>query len=41
MKKLIPINKFKEGVQIQGFYLCVEKNIKHTKAGELFIDLEL
>ena len=41
MKKLIPINKFKEGAQIQGFYLCVEKNIKHTKSGELFIDLEL
>ena len=41
MKNLTSICKFKEGTQIQGFYLCVEKHLRYTKAGDLFIDLEL
>ena len=41
MKKLIPINKFREGLLIQGFYLCVEKTLRYTRTGDLFIDLEI
>ncbi len=41
MKKLTSIDSFKEGTQVQGFYICVEKYIRHTKSGDLFIDLEL
>ena len=41
MKKLTSINMFKEGAHVQGFYICVEKNIRHKKSGDLYIDLEL
>ena len=41
MKKLTSIDRFKEGAQIQGFYICVEKYIRYTKSGDLYIDLEL
>ena len=41
MMKIIPISKFKEGQTVQGFYLCVEKKIRHTRAGDLFIDILL
>ena len=41
MKKLISIDKFCEGSHIQGFYICVKKNIRHTKGGDLYIDLQL
>ena len=40
-KTLTPIEKFKEGDSIQGFYLCVQKNIRHTRNGDLYLDLEL
>ena len=41
MKPIVPISKFKEGETVQGFYLCVEKHLRHTRAGDLFIDLVL
>ena len=41
MKKLTQISKFKQGTKVQGFYICVEKYIRTTKGGDLFIDLEL
>tara|TARA_B100000427_G_C15446014_1_gene567316 strand:+ start:253 stop:1203 length:951 start_codon:yes stop_codon:yes gene_type:complete len=41
MKKLTSIGNFKEGYQVQGFYICVEKNLRYTKGGDLYIDLEL
>tara|TARA_A100001037_G_C15147969_1_gene637371 strand:+ start:1446 stop:2408 length:963 start_codon:yes stop_codon:yes gene_type:complete len=41
MKKLTPIEKFKEGNTVQGFYLCVEKHIRYTRSGDLYLDLEL
>jgi 3'-5' exoribonuclease len=41
MKSIIPISKFKSGETIQGFYLCVEKYIRHTRSGELYLDLVL
>ena len=41
MKKLTSIDSFKEGTQVQGFYICVEKYIRHTKSGDLYLDLEL
>ena len=41
MKKHKTISKFKKGDKIQGFYLCTEKNLKQTKGGDLFLDLEL
>ncbi|MFQ6611988.1 MAG: 3'-5' exoribonuclease YhaM family protein [Fidelibacterota bacterium] len=41
MKPIIPIAKFKEGDTIQGFYLCVEKHLRHTRAGDLYLDLVL
>ena len=31
----------KQGTKVQGFYICVEKYIRTTKGGDLFIDLEL
>ena len=40
-KKLRLINTFSEGEIIQGFYLCVEKNLRYTRTKDLFIDLEL
>ena len=41
MKKLTAIGKFKEGSTVQGFYLCVEKHLRHTRSGDLYLDLEL
>ena len=41
MKKLYPIKKFKEGMIIQGFYLCIEKSLRYTRTGDLYIDLEV
>ena len=41
MKSIVPIAKFKEGETIQGFYLCVEKHVRHTRSGELYLDLVL
>ena len=41
MKSIIPISKFKSGETIQGFYLCVEKYMRHTRSGELYLDLVL
>ena len=35
------IDKFKEGDSIQGFYLCFEKHIRHSRNGDLFIDVRL
>jgi 3'-5' exoribonuclease len=41
MKPITPIGKFKEGEVVQGFYLCVEKHLRHTRTGEPFLDLVL
>ena len=41
MKEITPINKIKEGMTIQGFYLCVYKHLRHSRTGDLFIDLVL
>ena len=41
MKQITPIQKFKEGAIIQGFYLCVEKHLRHTRSGDLYLDLVL
>lgn len=41
MKKLTSIEKFKEGDSIQGFFLCVEKHLRHTRSGDLYLDLTL
>ena len=41
MKPIVSISNFKEGQTIQGFYLCVEKHLRHTRSGDLFIDLIL
>ena len=41
MKNIIPISKFKEGQTVQGFYLCIEKKLRHTRTGELYIDILL
>ena len=41
MKPIVPISKFKEGDSIQGFYLCVEKHLRHTRSGDLYLDLIL
>ena len=41
MKRLTAIEKFKEGNSIQGFYLCVEKHLRHTRSGDLYLDLVL
>jgi len=41
LKKLRPINTFVEGDKVQGFYLCVEKHLRYTRSGDIYIDLEL
>ncbi|MFH1851286.1 MAG: HD domain-containing protein [Candidatus Neomarinimicrobiota bacterium] len=41
MKAITPIDKFIEGAEIQGFYLCVEKHLRHTRSGDLYLDLVL
>ncbi|UCH11168.1 MAG: HD domain-containing protein, partial [Fidelibacterota bacterium] len=39
--KLTPIREFQENATIQGFFLCREKHVKTTKAGDLYLDLVL
>ncbi len=39
--KLVQISDFKLGRYIQGFYLCKEKNLRHTRNGDMFIDIIL
>ena len=41
MNKLKSINTFSEGDKIQGFFLCVEKHIRYTRSGDIYLDLEL
>ena len=41
MKPITQISSFKEGTSIQGFYLCVEKHLRYTRAGDLYLDLIL
>ena len=41
VKSITCIEKFKEGESIQGFYLCFEKHIRHSRNGDLYIDLRL
>lgn len=41
MKSITKISSFKEGASIQGFYLCVEKHLRHTRAGDLYLDVIL
>ena len=41
MKKLKSISSFKSGEKIQGFYLCLEKFLRYTRSGDLYIDLNL
>ena len=41
MKKLTNINDFKEGSLVQGFFLCASKNLRYSRTGDLFLDLEL
>ena len=35
------IDTFIEGDKVQGFYLCVEKHLRYTRTGDLYIDIEL
>ncbi|UCD37672.1 MAG: HD domain-containing protein [Fidelibacterota bacterium] len=39
--KLTAIHDFQENSTIQGFYLCLEKHLKTTKAGDYYLDLLL
>lgn len=32
---------FAEGAKVQGFYLCVEKHLRNTRSGDLYLDLVL
>jgi len=41
MKQITQISSFKEGTAIQGFFLCVEKHLRHTRSGDLYLDLIL
>ncbi len=41
MKTITPIAEFIEGEKIQGFYLCVEKHLRHTRSGDLYLELQL
>jgi len=41
LKKLRSIDSFADGDKVQGFYLCVEKHLRYTRKGDLYIDLEL
>ena len=41
MKTITCIANYKEGDSIQGFYLCVAKHLRHTRSGDLFLDLQL
>ena len=41
MKNIANISELKEGKTIQGFFLCVEKNLRHSKNGDPYLDLVL
>ena len=41
IKNLTSIKNFKEGLSVKGFFLCTEKHLRHTRAGDLFLDIEL
>ena len=41
MKPITKIADFKEGLDIRGFFLCVEKHLRHTRSGDLYLDLVL
>lgn len=41
MKAITPISEFKEGTSIRGFFLCVEKHLRNTRSGDLYLDLIL
>ncbi len=41
MKAITQINEFKEGDDIRGFFLCVEKHLRNTRSGDLYLDLVL
>lgn len=41
MKTITKITDLKEGMDIRGFFLCTEKHLRHTRAGDLYLDLEL
>jgi len=41
MKNIVNISELKEGKTIQGFFLCVEKNLRHSKNGDPYLDLVL
>lgn len=41
MKAITQINEFKEGADIRGFFLCVEKHLRNTRGGDLYLDLVL
>ena len=40
-KNLTSIKNFKEGISVKGFFLCIEKHLRHTRSGDLFLDIEL
>ena len=39
--EITPIHQFQQGHKIQGFYLCIEKNTRNTKNGNLYLDIVL
>ena len=41
IKNLTSIKNFKEGLSVKGFFLCTEKHLRHTRGGDLFLDIEL
>ncbi len=41
MKKITPISEFKVNTEVQGFYLCKEKHLCTTRAGEPYVDIIL
>ncbi|MBT3590161.1 MAG: HD domain-containing protein [Candidatus Marinimicrobia bacterium] len=41
MKPVTSIKKFKEGAKVQGFFLCTEKHLRHTRSGDLYLDVTL
>jgi hypothetical protein len=41
MKSITPIDKFKDGKSVRGFYLCFEKHIRDSRNGDLFKDVRL
>ena len=41
MKAINKISEFKEGADIRGFFLCVEKHLRNTRSGDLYLDLVL